>query len=83
MRSTLPFVDLERYAAACGQSIRAVGASGSMLKEMRAAGEVPWLIADRIACRQFGVHPAAIWPGWVDDGGVGSVAEQLRLAGIG
>lgn len=28
---------------------------------------VPWYMADRIAIKILGIHPAAIWPEWFDD----------------
>ena len=59
----LPFWRLERFLDA-GKSDRAIAAairSSHVAVARYRAGGVPFLQADRIACR-IGVHPANIWP---------------------
>lgn len=59
----LPFWRLERFLDA-GTSDRAIAGACRINHRsvaMYRAGGVPFLQADRIACR-IGVHPANIWP---------------------
>lgn len=59
----LPFWRLERFLDA-GKSDRAIATAARINHRsvaMYRAGGVPFLQADRIACR-IGVHPANIWP---------------------
>lgn len=62
-----PWVDLVA-AMGCSenQAIRQLGVSGSSLKAARTLGLVP-KAADRLAVKA-GLHPASVWPSWVDDG---------------
>lgn len=45
---------------------RALGISGATLYEYRERG-LTALVADRLAIKA-GLHPAMVWPSWVDDG---------------
>lgn len=60
----LPFWRLERFLSDAGTSDRAIAGACRInhrsVSQYRASG-VPFLQADRIACR-IGVHPANIWP---------------------
>lgn len=60
----LPFWRLERYVNGAGTSDRSI-ATATRINHRSVAqyrvGGVPFLQADRIACR-LGVHPANIWP---------------------
>lgn len=61
--------DLNPLADMLGLSLSALasrfGLSGSTWKRYRDEG-VSELVADRLACKA-GLHPATVWPEWVDD----------------
>lgn len=55
--------DETRLVASDGDWADTLGTSRQQIIRYRRDG-LPWYLADRIACRVVGVHPANIWPEW-------------------
>lgn len=55
--------DETRLVASDGDWATTLGTTRQQIIRYRQHG-LPWYMADRIACRVAGVHPAVIWPEW-------------------
>lgn len=76
-RRTVSWADLERFsrvpihydrhvAPTRFDYARYFGVSVSTIDRWREHG-VPWRLADEIAVKVLGVHPATVWADWFDD----------------